>query len=187
MRRAVHALGRGHWPADQAAGTVVLDYDTRHRRRIRLACDDGGEVLLDLEKAVALKDGDGLRLADGGWIAVRAAPEDLARVECPDPHALLRLAWHLGNRHCPAEIRPDRILIRRDHVIEDMLRGLGATVTPVFEPFDPERGAYDREDTGHGHSHDHDHDHDHDHGHSHDHDHDHGHHHHRHGHAHDGE
>ncbi|MEX2454186.1 MAG: urease accessory protein UreE [Rhodospirillaceae bacterium] len=155
MRRATRTAGRGHWPAETAAGSVVLDYEARHRRRIRLDCDDGSKVLLDLEKAVALRDGDGLRLDDGNWIAVRAAPEDLAEVACAEGHDLLRLAWHLGNRHCPAEIRADRILIRRDHVIEDMLRGLGATVSAISGPFDPERGAYDRDGLAplHGHAH----------------------------------
>ena len=101
--------------------------------------------MLDLPEAVALADGDGLELADGGWIEVRAAPEDLVEVTCRG--GLARVAWHLGNRHCPADIRADRILIRTDRVIEDMLLGLGASVTPVRAPFDPERGAYGR----HGH------------------------------------
>ncbi len=141
MRRAVAAAKRGEWPPASAVGSVTLDSDNRRRRRIRLPCD-GGDVLLDLPEAVALADGDGLELADGGWIEVRAAAEDLAEVTCEN--GLTRIGWHLGNRHCPADIRADRILIRRDRVIEDMLRGLGATVTPVRAPFDPERGAYDR-------------------------------------------
>lgn len=153
MRRAVGMMPYGHWPADKATGTVVLDYDTRHRRRLRLECEDGSPVLLDLEKAIALRDGDGLRLLGGGWIAVRAAPEDLVEIRCQTTHILQRICWHLGNRHCPAEIHPDRVLIRRDHVIEEMLRGLHATVTPVHEPFDPERGAYDQADDGHVHAH----------------------------------
>ena len=156
MRRATQAVARGEWPASAAVGSVVLDYDRRHRRRIRLTCEDGSAVLLDLEKATALRDGDGLRLEEGGWLAVRAAAEDLAEVGGVSAHDLLRICWHLGNRHCPAEILPDRVLIRRDHVIEEMLRGLGATVTPVRVPFDPERGAYDQGGHGHGgHSHGH--------------------------------
>ena len=156
LRRAGRVAGAGDWPADQARGSVVLDYDSRHRRRIRLACEDGSPVLLDLEKAVALRDGDGLATEDGGWIAVRAAPEDLIEVTCDSSHDLQRVAWHLGNRHCPAAIEKDRILIRRDHVIEDMLRGLGAQVRSVVEPFDPERGAYDEQNAGHAHGHSHD-------------------------------
>ncbi len=144
----------GDWPADQASGAVVLDYDSRHRRRIRLSCEDGTDVLLDLEKATALRDGDGLAIDDGSWIAVRAAAEDLIEIICDSAHDLQRIAWHLGNRHCPAAIEPDRILIRRDHVIEEMLKGLGAQVRDVVGPFDPERGAYDNHNAGHGHSHD---------------------------------
>jgi urease accessory protein len=162
MQRATRMAARGHWPEAEAVTSVVLDYDARHRRRIRLACEDATAVLLDLEKTTALRDGDGLALEDGGWVAVRAAAEDLVKITCDSAHALHRIAWHLGNRHCPAAIEAERILIRRDHVIEEMLRGIGAVVTPVHALFDPERGAYDDENQVHGHNHDHDHDHDHD-------------------------
>jgi len=148
MRRATEAVARGSWPESEAVGTVTLDFDARHRRRIRLETDGAGTVLLDLDRATALGHGDGLRLESGGWIAVRAAPEAVAEIRPADAGGLARLAWHLGNRHCPAEIHADRLYIRRDHVIEAMLRGLGATVTPVSRPFDPERGAY--HDHGHG-------------------------------------
>ena len=154
LRRANRMAQAGEWPKEKASGAVVLDYDSRHRRRIRLSCEDGTPVLLDLEKAIALRDGDGLVTEDGDWIAVRAAPENLVEITCHSAHDLQRIAWHLGNRHCPAKIEPKRILIRRDHVIEDMLRGLGAHVRKVMEPFDPERGAYDDQNAGHGHSHD---------------------------------
>ena len=154
MQRATRMAARGHWPAGDAVGTVILDYEARHRRRIRLVCDNETPVLLDLEKATALRDGDGLALDDGGWVAVQAAAEDLVEVSCTSAHDLHRIAWHLGNRHCPAAIEADRILIRRDHVIEEMLRGIGATVKPVMAPFDPERGAYDNENQVHGHHHD---------------------------------
>ena len=154
LRRAARIALAGDWPANQASGAVVLDYDSRHRRRIRLSCEDGTVVLLDLEKATALRDGDGLAIDDGSWIAVRAAAEDLIEITCNSAHELQRLAWHLGNRHCPAAIEPYRILIRRDHVIKDMLKGLGAQVRDVVEPFYPERGAYDDQNGGHGHSHD---------------------------------
>jgi urease accessory protein len=97
-----------------------------------------------------LRPGDGLRLEEGGWIAVEAAPEDLAEIAATDTAHLLRLAWHLGNRHCPAEIALDRIYVRRDHVIEQMARGLGATVTQILRPFHPEGGAYAAEGHDHG-------------------------------------
>lgn len=138
MRRAVAAAAAGDWPAAAAVGEVTLDHESRRRRRLRV----GGDVLLDLPEAPRLSEGDGLRLEDGGWIAVRAADEDLAEAAADDAGLLLRLAWHLGNRHCPAEIRPGAVRIRRDRVIEDMLRGLGARVVPVRAPFEPERGAY---------------------------------------------
>lgn len=153
MQRATRMAARGQWPAGEAVTSVVLDYDARHRRRIRLHCEDSSHILLDLEKATALRDGDGLALEGGGWVAVKAAAEDLAEITSADAHHLHRIAWHLGNRHCPAAIEPDRILIRRDHVIEEMLTGIGATVTPVLAPFDPERGAYDDENQVEGHRH----------------------------------
>jgi urease accessory protein len=190
MTRAVEHARAGHWPAEEAKAAVTLDFDARFRRRMMLTTDTGEEVLLDLAKPVAMAGGDGLKLDDGGWLKVEAAPEELIEVRASSPHALLRLAWHLGNRHLPAEIRADTILIRPDHVIEDMLKGLGADIARVTRPFQPEGGAYgDPATPGGHHHHGHDHDHDHGHSHSHDHDHDHGHshgpghhHHHHHGH-----
>jgi urease accessory protein len=154
MRRATRMAARGHWPVADAVGAVVLDYEARHRRRIRLVCDNETLVLLDLEKATVLRDGDGLALEGGGWVAVQAAAENLVEVSCGSAHDLHRIAWHLGNRHCPAAIEAESILIRRDHVIEEMLLGIGATVKPVMAPFDPERGAYDDKNQIHGHHHD---------------------------------
>ena len=90
-----------------------------------------------------LQAGDGLRLDDGRVVGVEAAPEQLLAVTASDPSMLLRLAWHLGNRHLPARLEAGRILIREDAVIAGMLRGLGATVAPVLAPFTPEPGAYD--------------------------------------------
>ncbi|SRR5579883_2099081 len=158
MHRATHAERAGHWPDARAAGTVTLGYDERHRRRVRLESDAGEVFLLDLPKAIALDDGDGLRLDDGRWISVRAAPEALIEVTA-EPTLLTRLAWHLGNRHLPARIEPHRILIRRDHVIADMLSKLGAMLRFIEAPFTPERGAYDE---GHGYSDEHAHHHAHD-------------------------
>ena len=125
---------------------MTLDYDHRHRRRLRLSTDSGAELLLDLPKAVPLAEGDGLRTEEGAWIAVRAAAEPLLEVTCADAHGLLRLGWHIGNRHVPAELRREAIRIRPDHVIADMVRGLGGYVRQIEAPFQPESGAYD----GHG-------------------------------------
>lgn len=150
MKRAIEAVARGNWPEAETVGSVLLDYDARHRRRIRLDSGEGGPVLLDLEHAVVLRGGDGLRLEGGGWIAVQAAEEDLVEIRADTPLNLHRVSWHLGNRHCPAELHADCIYIRRDHVIEAMLEGLGVRLTPVRRPFDPEGGAYAE---GHYHGH----------------------------------
>ncbi|HEX8892616.1 MAG TPA: urease accessory protein UreE [Terriglobales bacterium] len=141
----------GHWPKEKAIGTLTLDFDARHRRRICLTADYGTDVLLDLPKAVAMADGDGLQLDDGNWILVKAADEPLIEVRHPDRHQLARLAWHLGNRHLPTEIREDSLLIRPDHVIEDMLRGFGAKLVKIEAPFQPEGGAYGSSQNAHSH------------------------------------
>jgi urease accessory protein len=141
----------GHWPKDQSAGAITLDFDARHRRRIRLTADQGEDVLLNLPKAVAMTDGDGLQLEDGRWLEVRAAMETIVEVRHKDPEQLVRLAWHLGNRHLPTEIRGEVLRIRPDHVIEDMLHGFGAELVKVQIPFQPEGGAYG----GHDHHHHH--------------------------------
>ena len=167
-RRAIHHHPRGHWPQDTASGSVTLDFDARHRRRVRLDLDDGGEILLDLERAVPMAGGDGLELEDGAWIAVRAAPEPLLEISASDPLLFARLAWHLGNRHVPTEIGAAVIRIRPDHVLEEMLIRLGALVRPVQVAFQPEGGAYD--EPGHP-THDHHHEHPHDHSHEPPHDH----------------
>ena len=132
----------GHWPTDKAIGILTLDFDARHRRRIRLTADHGEDVLLNLPKTVAMADGDGLQLDNGNWLKIRAAAEPLIEVRHADRHHLVRLAWQLGNRHLPTEIREDALLIRPDHVIEDMLIGFGADLRRVEAPFQPEGGAY---------------------------------------------
>jgi len=132
----------GHWPNEKAVGTLTLDFDARHRRRIRLTADDGEDVLLDLPETVAMADGDGLRLDDGRWLKVQAAPEDIVEVRHENSVQLMRLAWHLGNRHLPTEIRREVLRIRPDHVIENMLRGFGADLQKVQAAFQPEGGAY---------------------------------------------
>jgi urease accessory protein len=152
MRRVEHVEPAGAWPRGNARATVTLAYDDRHRRRVRLVADDGCEFLLDLAEAVVLRDGDGLRLDDGTWLAVRAADEQVCDIACPTPEALARIAWHLGNRHLPVQVLERGLRIRDDHVIIAMLEGMGAAVTRCTAPFDPEGGAYAR---GHGHGHSH--------------------------------
>jgi len=195
MIRASQVRARHRW-TDAPADTVVLGFDDRHRRRMAMTGTRGLEFLLDLENAVVLRGGDALVLDDGRLIEVVAAPEPLVEIRGNDPHHLVRVAWHLGNRHLPTQIMAKALRIRRDHVIEAMVKGLGARVIEIEAPFDPEGGAYAGD--GHAHApdpHDHcdhgassndhgDHDHHDDHHHHHDehcdHDHDHG-----HSHAHD--
>ena len=157
------AEAKGVEPFDVA----VLEHDERHLRRRVLTLRNGGQVLVDLVEHVALHDGDLVTLDDGRHVGIVAQSEAVYEVRARDAVHLAQLAWHLGNRHLPAAIEAKRIVILRDHVIRDMLEGLGAAVTEAVEPFNPLRGAYSGPG-GHGHHH-HGH---HDHGH---HDHDHGH------------
>lgn len=165
MRRAFAVHPRGYWPETETADTVTLDYLDRHRRRIRLVADSGETFLLDLARAQHLGDGDGLEIDGGGFIRVRAAPEPVLDIETADRASLLRIAWHLGNRHLPLQVAGERLRIRADHVIAEMVTGLGANLTRLDAPFDPEIGAYAVTQHGHEHSHGHDHHrHDDDHG-----------------------
>lgn len=165
MLRARHLVPAGHWALADRLDTITLDHDARHRRRFAYVADGGTAFLLDLAQAAVIADGDGLRLDDGRVIEVRAAAEALVEVTAPDAATLMRLAWHIGNRHLPAELRVEAIRLRDDHVINAMLEGLGATVTAIHAPFTPEGGAYGGHSHGHGHSHDHDHGHHHHHAH----------------------
>src|SRR6476620_6180617 len=169
MIRATQIRGQ-HRFTEAPADTVVLDFDDRHRRRMAMTGTRGLEFLLDLENAVALRGGDALVLDDGRLIEVVAAPEPLIEIRGSDPHHLIRVAWHLGNRHLPTQIMPKGLRIRRDHVIEAMVKGLGARIIEIEAPFDPEGGAYAQaahdhaaHDQGHDHHGDHDHHSDHDH------------------------
>jgi urease accessory protein len=192
MLRATRVVRKPAVRADRVVDTVTLDHDGRSRRRFALKGDNGLEFLMDLDRTAALNDGDALKLEDGRLIAVKAAPQRLLQVRAENPLRLLRAAYHVGNRHTPAEVTAEALYIEDDPVLAELVRGQGCTATPVERPFQPERGAYDH-DCGHDHAqHGHDHDHDHSpdaHGHDHrGHDH-HAHHHHEHehhGHGHHG-
>jgi urease accessory protein len=134
-------------------GRITLDETARHRRRMLMVSNEGVRFMLDLPQARLLRHGDGLVLDDGRVIEVVAVPEPLYEVRARDARHLLALAWQIGNRHLAAAIEAERILIRRDHVIGDMLAGLGATVTEIEAPFDPEGGAYGGAHQGHHHHH----------------------------------
>src|SRR5208283_3012776 len=151
MRRAIAVHSYGQWPHEAALDTVTLAYLDRHRRRIRLVADSGETFLLDLARALHLSEGDGLELDSGGYLLVRAAPEPVLEIEAPDRASLLRIAWHLGNRHLPLQVAGDRLRIREDHVIAEMVSGLGGRTTRLDAPFDPELGAY--AGTAHHHAH----------------------------------
>lgn len=163
MRRATQVLAPGSWDIGQARGSVTLAYDDRYRRRLRMTDDAGGAFLLDLQRAMVLADGCGLRLEDGGILAVRAAAEAVIEVACRDASQAARLAWHIGNRHAPLQVLADGTLrLRDDPVLASMLHALGATVVRRQAAFDPEAGAYagrparpHDQDDKHHHGHDH--------------------------------
>ena len=140
---------KGSWSG--AFDLCTLSYEDRFLRRKLLQTVHAERFVVDLEHATSLDHGDAFELADGRLIEVVAAEEALYAVT---GGALLRFAWHIGNRHTPCQIEEERLLIQRDHVIRDMLERLGAEVTEVTEPFTPEGGAY-----GHGRTHSHEHGH----------------------------
>jgi urease accessory protein len=148
MRRASAIKQAGQWDSAGAVDRVVLDANERRRRRIVLTGEGGTAVLLDLPHATALRAGDGLLLDDGTIVRVDAKPEPLCEIAAARTTDLARIAWHIGNRHVAMQIVGERLRIRRDHVIEAMLIGIGASLTPIEAPFDPESGAYAPE---HGH------------------------------------
>ncbi|MBT9246879.1 urease accessory protein UreE [Gemmobacter fulvus] len=146
MLTASTILRSGHWL--RADTRVVLGYDARFLRRRRLIAEDGLSFLVDLKETTSLDQGDAFQLSDGRLVVVIAAQEPVVQVRGDLP----RLAWHIGNRHTPCEIGPEHLTIRRDHVMEKMLTGLGATLHVTEAPFRPEGGAY-----GHGRTMGHDH------------------------------
>lgn len=146
MLTASTILRSGHWL--RADTRVVLGYDARFLRRKRLIAEDGLSFLVNLKETTSLDHGDAFQLSDGRLVVVIAAQEPVVQVRGDLP----RLAWHIGNRHTPCEIGPEHLTIRRDHVMEKMLTGLGATLLVTEASFRPQGGAY-----GHGRTMGHDH------------------------------
>ncbi|HEY5300400.1 MAG TPA: urease accessory protein UreE [Acetobacteraceae bacterium] len=144
--RAVSILPAGTWDDAQAVDSVLLDFDLRHRRRIALRTEAGADLLLDLAQAARLRDGDALVLDTGGLVRVRARPEALLEIHAHGEGALIRIAWHLGNRHLPVQVLGQRLRIRDDHVVAALVGQLGGHLARIEAPFDPEAGAYE-----HGH------------------------------------
>ena len=153
MRRAIAVHKNGHWPEDAAIDRVTLAFVDRHRRRLRLVADSGNPFLLDLPRVQHMADGDGLELDNGDYVRVCAAPEPVLEIAADTPTDLLRLAWHLGNRHLPVQALEGALRIRDDHVIADMIEKLGGQVSRLNAPFDPETGAYSGGEHGHAHDH----------------------------------
>ena len=148
--RAHQVISAGAWNPASSVDVLAIDYDRRHRRRITLRTEAGHDLLLDLPQAARLRHGDGLLLDDGGIVLVQARPEPLLDIHAHDAAALVRIAWHLGNRHLPVQLLGAHLRIRRDHVSADMVRALGGHVAEIEAPFDPEGGAYAG---GHSHAH----------------------------------
>ena len=149
MRRACSVKPADTWDPALAVDRVVLDADERHRRRVVLTGEGGTVFLLDLPRPVMLKDGDGLLLEDSGVVQVVGRLESLVAVTASSTEELARLAWHIGNRHIDMQVVGGELRIRRDHVLEDMLRRLGARLVPIECAFYPEGGAYDEREDGH--------------------------------------
>jgi urease accessory protein len=171
MLRATSVIRRQALGGRVAADSITLDRQGRFRRRVLLTTDKGSDVLLDLPEATYLAHGDMLDLGNGTLVKIVAAAEPLLEIHAHNAVELARIAWHIGNRHTPAEITRDAIYIQPDHVLEDMVIGLGAHVHRVTRPFEPEGGAYGGKgpllDSHHGHGHAHAHDRPHAHPHQH--------------------
>ena len=177
----------------EVKGQLRLPFESRQKSRLRTALVSGEEVALLLPRGEVLRGGDLVTASDGRVVEVIAEPEKLVHVECPTAVELMRAAYHLGNRHIPVQVGDGFLRLAPDHVLEEMLKGLGAKVTHVEAPFEPEAGAYGgghrHDEMGHGgkiHDHFEGHEHGHEHGHVHDEHcgHDHHHHDHKHGHKH---
>ncbi|MEJ0077692.1 MAG: urease accessory protein UreE [Alphaproteobacteria bacterium] len=129
------------WDRARAVDRVVLDAADRVRRRIVLTTEKGMKLLLDFPEPAMLRDGDGLVLDDGSVVMVAGEKEALIEISAEASLDLVRLAWHIGNRHTDAQFIDKAFRIRRDHVLEEMVKGLGAVTKEIEAPFDPEPAA----------------------------------------------
>jgi len=162
MPRASSVTAAGHRHDRPVVDTVILDYAQRNAQKVTVIGVKGTNVEIDLHEPVRLRTDDLLVLDDGTLVEVVAAPEPLIEARVTDVAGLSRLAWHLGDRHVPVQVLPNRIRARRDPAIEVLLTSLGAKVALIDAPFEPEGGAY-ASSQGHDHGHDHRHGHHHDH------------------------
>ena len=156
MRRATDILPSNSGNVDDIVGTVTLSYEDRYRRRIKMRDDSGEAFMLDLKKAVQMDEGDALILEKGGMIEVKAAKEDVLDIKCRTASETAKIAWHIGNRHIPLQVLEcGAVRIIFDHVLKNMVEGLGAETTPNVAVFSPEKGAYDVSGHSGGHVHGH--------------------------------
>jgi urease accessory protein len=140
-------------PCTEAAATLTLPWTQRIKSRQRALLDNGEEAGLFLERGIILRGGDVLSSADGFTVQIQAARETLSTVHCDDPLQLARLCYHLGNRHVDLQISTNQLCYPHDHVLDEMIRGLGFSPVMQQAPFEPESGAYG--DGGHNHGHHH--------------------------------
>jgi urease accessory protein len=181
MPRATKVLRAGEARSARAVDTLILDYDQRQTKQGFFFTGKGTCIELDFAEPPALATDDALVLDDGSLIEVVADSEPLLEARIPDPVALARLAWRLGDGHVPVQLFANRVRLRRNPAAEALLAGIAAKITPLTAPFEPDVRATDHAHHHHGHEHHHHgHEHDHHHGHAHDHHHD-----HAHGHDHD--
>lgn len=145
-------LTHHHRPTDLSA---ELDIQQRVRSRQRIRLTNGEDALLEIERGLTLRHGDQLTNAEGEVLSILSAPETLSVVSTDDLHLLARVCYHLGNRHVPLQITPQWVSYLHDHVLDDMVRGLGAQVEVKTAPFEPEAGAYGGTSHSHSHSHAH--------------------------------
>ena len=150
MRHVGGIADSGTWDRSRAVDRVMLNADDRVRRRIVLTTERGLKLLLDFARPMMLRDGDGLVLEDGSIVDVAGQAELLVEISAKTPLDFVRLAWHIGNRHTDIQFTDKSFRIRRDHVLEEMVKGLGALVTPVEAPFDPEPTMPHADDHDHG-------------------------------------
>lgn len=166
LKISIRVQHRDLEPRRRPEASLTLPFDRRQKARQKATLDDGRAVAIQLERGGVLRAGDCLQADDGTVIVVKAAAEELSLVSSAEPLELCRAAYHLGNRHVPVQVEPDRLYYPKDHVLDEMVVQLGLTVTHALQPFEPESGAY-----SHGHAHHDDHHHHHDsgddHGHAH--------------------
>lgn len=143
----------------EPSASLTMPLEQRVRARLRVTLDDGRDAGLFLDRGPILRDGDLLRAEDGSVIRVQAAPEPVSVARTGDAHLLARICYHLGNRHAPLQILAGEVRYSHDHVLDDMLRGLGLEPGYAELPFEPEPGAYGEHGSEHAHGHGHSHGH----------------------------